>query len=471
MKSHSFADFHCHPNLKSYGHSFAQNTSPLFKRSNPWHYQPPDVIDKITNSITGLSRFSQADFTTMSRGNVRVALISLYPFEKGFFISGSLNGPVAARIANLITSIGYKRIRHLQTHTDYFTDLMNEYNFLKKSQKQFEYKQKKYSWSFASNWNKIQDILKNENQIAVIPTIEGAHVFNTGLEKYGRKSLETEVLNNVTKVKQWDCPPFFITLAHNFNNELCGHARSLEQLGPLVNQFDNINNGFSKLGIKVLHSLLSTENGKRIYIDVKHMSLKSRKEYYNILSYDYNNKVPVFVSHGAVTGTGWLGNNNILYSKNIFSSSNINFFDEEIIYVAKTNGAFSLQFDSNRLAKRSALRTFPLGISERNALNISANIIWAQLRHIAEILDRNNLFAWGTTTIGSDFDGTINPLNGIWTAEYFSKLMEKLLVLSSNYLKNKNKLTVTENKKITAEELVELFAIRNALNKLQIFYK
>jgi microsomal dipeptidase-like Zn-dependent dipeptidase len=89
------------------------------------------------------------------------------------------------------------------------------------------------------------------------------------------------------------------------------------------------------------------------------------------------------------------------------------------------------------------------------------------LQHIAEVLDQHGLFAWGSTAIGSDFDGTINPLKGIWTAEDLPLLADQLLLLAENYLKGNNKLTLLENKTITAEEIIQNFTIGNTLTFLK----
>ncbi|MBK6635209.1 MAG: hypothetical protein IPG38_13680 [Chitinophagaceae bacterium] len=121
-------------------------------------------------------------------------------------------------------------------------------------------------------------VIAMENTIAVIITIEGAHVFNCGLGDFGVAPDEKEILGNIQKVKQWQYAPLFIGLAHNFNNDLCGHARSLQRLGKLVNQEKNIDAGIFKMGEKVIHALLDNNTGRSIFIDLKHMVL-ARQQY------------------------------------------------------------------------------------------------------------------------------------------------------------------------------------------------
>jgi len=466
---YKFADLHCHPNLKTFGHSFSTKPSSVNHRSNVWYSNPPNWFTKAFNALTGMTKFSQADFTTLSKANVRIAFVSFYPFEKGFFINGFLNGPISAKSANMITSIGYERIRYVQKHCNYFKDLENEYRFLLNSRKDYEIDGNTRRWSFAASWSEVDKIIETENTLAVISTIEGAHVFNSGLSPYGKETEEEEVLNNIRLIKKWKFPPLFITLAHNFNNDLCGHSRSLDRLGPLVNQFENLNNGFSELGFKVVKALLKHDS-KPIFIDIKHMSLTSRKEFFLLIKNEYNNKIPIIVSHGAVTGTTLTGLQNGSMDPTLFSGDDINFFDEEIIGIARTEGVFALQMDANRLANRRIIKKSIFYLDTEDALKKSALIVWRQIQHIAEILDKENLYAWNTVCIGSDFDGTINPLNGVWTAEDLPLLAKNLLLEAQSYIESSHNLKVEQNKKISPEEIVEKFIYSNTINFIKKFY-
>ncbi len=463
-----FSDLHCHPNLKTYGHSFDKKR--LKRKQNIWNYEPPNILSQTLNSFLGLTRFSQADFTTLSKGGAKVIFVSLYPFEKGFFINSAGKGPISAWLSNLVTGIGYERIRNLQVHTDYFKDLEKEYSFVRDSPKTQIINKKKYQWSLVSNSNELKQSLNNENEIAVLLSIEGAHVFNSGLTEFGRPISEEEILNNIRTVKAWEYPPFYITFAHNFNNDLCGHAESLEPIKKFVNQSKGMNLGFTSVGINALHELLSSKNGRPIYIDLKHMSLTSRIEYFNILRSDYTSKLPPsIVSHGAVNGlslNGGLKNG----ESNLFYPSDINFYDEEIEHIGKYGGLFAIQFDTRRIANPKIVKKGLHTLFKRNNTSIAAMVIWKQIEYIAELLDQKGLFAWGTACIGSDYDGTINPLPGVWTAEYFPNLYENLLINANNYLKKTNRLFVSENRNITSEEILQRFFIDNAIAFLKKYF-
>lgn len=463
-----YSDLHCHPNLKTYGHSFSKKRSN--KKQNVWYYKPPHFFTKLLNVTLGVTRFSQADFTTLSKGGAKIIFASLYPFEKGFFINAAGRGSLSAWLSNLITDIGFQRIRNLQQHTNYFQDLENEYNFFKNSQKSFHINGQVYNWSLVADQNELNSSLARKNNIAVILSIEGAHVFNSGLSDYGRSTSAEEVIINIRKIKRWEHPPFFITFAHNFNNDLCGHAQSLEPIRYLVNQTKGMNTGFTKLGIEALHELLSEKNGRPIYIDLKHMSLQSRKTYFEILRSDYaQNMPPTIVSHGAVNGLSMSNTSQNIASEK-FYPSDINFYDEEIEQIGMSKGLFAIQFDTRRIASPKLVKKTMKSLLSKNDLSLASEAIWQQIQYIAEVLDKKELFGWGTACIGSDYDGTINPLPGVWTAEYFSALQEALFLKASNYLKSPNSLAVNENKIISPEEILSRFFLDNTKIFLERFY-
>ncbi len=467
-KEFGYADLHCHPNLKTYGHTFDKGKPG--DKQNVWHYKPPRFFTKLINIISGITRFSQSDFTTLSKGGARLIFASLYPFEKGFFINSAGSGPLSAWLSDKITGIGYQRVRNLQLHKNYFEDLEKEYRFFVESEKSYQIHGQEYRWKPAANSTDVNKSLNTKGEIAVVLTIEGAHVFNSGLSEYGRPNSEAEIIKNIREVKHWEFPPLFITFAHNFNNDLCGHANSLEPIKKFVDQSKALNTGFTELGKKVLRELLSHENGQPVFIDIKHMSFTSRVEYFNILSKEYMDNIPpTIVSHGAVNGLSinHLSENN---SSSGFYESDINFFDEEIVSIGKSGGLFAIQFDTRRIAIKKLAKKHLRSLFGKRDVAIAAGLIWNQIRHIAEVLDERNIFAWGTACIGSDYDGTIDPLPGVWTAEYFPALYEGLYKKADRYLNNPNSLNLPENKSITPEELTDRFFLKNSVQFIQRYF-
>ena len=196
------------------------------------------------------------------------------------------------------------------------------------------------------------------------------------------------------------------------------------------------------------------------------MSLKSRLQYYKVLKNDYKNNVPIVVSHGAVVGRDLSGKSNGTLNPEYFANDSINFYDEELILIAKSKGLFAIQMDSKRLASKHLIKKPLFEKDKRKYLIRSVEILWRQIQHVAEVLDAFGLPAWETCCIGSDFDGTINPLNKIWTSEDFNKMANELLVCADSYLYNPNALKLESNKLISPEELISNFCIDNTVSFL-----
>lgn len=472
MHAFQFADIHCHPNLKTYGHSFNESYGPD-PRADLWYHQPLTPGRRLVKNITGISAYSQADFSAMGAGNVKLAFVSLYPFEKGFFINLTGGGGISAFTADIVTGIGYHRVRHLQQHLDYFQDLEREYLFFQNGLHQGQVNGQEWNWTMLSSSQDLMELLTTQNKIGVVLSIEGAHVFNTGLRNYGRHTDPEEVKERVRTVKQWEHPPVFITLAHNFYNELCGHARSLETLGPLVNQREGLNDGFTGLGINTLDELIGHSKGAPILIDIKHMSLKARQQYFEIRRHEYHSRrwLPVIVSHGGVTGLKLDGSTTIAGAEKLFYQADINFYDEEVVEVARSGGLFAVQLDRRRLAGKAFLKQAPY-LAFKNHVSAGAVLVWAQMQHIAEVLDHHRLPAWDMISIGSDFDGSINPPEGCYGSMDYSNLGLDLLKLAGNYLLGrKGTWRLPENGLVEPGYILHKFSSGNAVAFLDQYFR
>ncbi len=470
------ADIHCHPTMKAYGHSFpgGVNSPNVRSKSSVWFYDPPNLIEKLVDLLGGITKYRQSSFSSVGFGNTGIIFAALNPLERGFFDNNLGTGEFNDVLVNFITSVGRDRIDFVQSITDYFPDLENEYDYLK----QMDGKVVKladrasYHYSLARNAMDVINILntdsnddKRSNSIAVILTIEGAHSLGTGINSHNNHADRNYVLGNVEKIKSWVHRPLFIAIAHHFYNELCGHAESLMGILKLgVDQSYQINTGFTSLGLEVLDKLLDNTNNQRILIDIKHMSRISRLEYFNLLDTKYAGQdIPVIVSHGGVIGNDM--------DKHLFMPADINFYDDEIIRVAKTNGLFGLQLDERRI---TAPGDFELkkshGLERRKVLFHSSFLVWRQIQHIAELLDSQGFFGWGIQCIGSDYDGMVNAINGFWTAEEFPVLGDYLLMHAHNYMQNNSTRLNNPFNHIDPEEIVNRVMGVNVYNFIIQYY-
>jgi microsomal dipeptidase-like Zn-dependent dipeptidase len=431
--------------------------------------------------LLGLTRFSQSNYRALAYGNVGLVVVSLYPHEKNFFDLKLLGTSEATDLlTDFVTCIGKERIDFIQSNQDYFFDLEQEYAFLKAGENKIvKLPEGNFTYCIAKNQAHLEQLLdsneaENNNlfRVIIVVSIEGAHCFNTGLAHVPTD--EEAVLQNVVKVKNWPHKPFFITLAHHYYNELCGHAVSLPKLvSALAPQCFMKNTGFTELGKKVAKALLDNANGQRILIDIKHMSRMARKEYYQFLADEFPHEtIPLIVSHGCVTGLGSeVGFRVIPESAGKFLEEDINFYDEEIERIGRSGGIFGIQLDEKRIGSPQEIDRAKGNITRRDVLYSWARLVWNQVQHIAEVLDEVGLFAWDIQCIGSDYDGIINPINGYWTSEELDDLDDYLLKHAHNYIRNPNRLQLPRNKNIHEEEIVSRVMRTNALGFMKRHFK
>lgn len=472
----SYIDLHCHPSLKPYGKSFKykppkQNRLNSGRKNSIWHYSPPNFLERQVNKILTLTKFTQTDLTGLAKANCNVAVVSLYPFEKHFLKDKILGFKFISDIlVNLAAGVSQKRINNLRNHNSYFQDLKDEYDYYMQLHNMaqiidgitFTYRMVN---SYADIEKNINDSTSKRKVISLVPTIEGGHSFETGLDRDKNTADEATVLNHIEIVKNWEHKPLFVTLAHHFYNEICGHARSIN-IGLIKKQQNRgLDWDISELGFKVIDKLLDNTQSKRMLIDIKHMSTASRKTYYQLLETKYTNEnIPIIVSHGAVNGkrsiVEWSESDSKLSKK--FSDIDINFYDSELLRIAKSKGIFGLQLDERRIASKKAIRSSRIyWPSKKRRYRNKSELIWNQIQHVAELLNKNDLFCWETVAIGSDFDGIVNPIKGLWTAENIEDIKPYLIEKAEDYLKaNRTKLQMRNQ--ISAQEIIDRLLFINA---------
>ncbi|GHC50201.1 membrane dipeptidase [Ulvibacter litoralis] len=484
MEKH-YVDLHCHPSLKPYSKSFKyqpqkQNILDAGRKNSIWHYSPPTDLEKFINRLVTLTKFTQTDMMCLAKANTKVVIVSLYPFEK-HFLSKRIWGfkGLTDVLVNLAASISQSRIDYVLNHKNYFTDLSDEYAYYKQLHNQVQRVDGKiFTYKLVTNFSEIEknNALETADKkiINIILTIEGGHAFNSGLDMNVDTAKRTEVLENVQKVKSWEHRPLFITFAHHFYNELCGHARSISISALKENQNRGLNSGITDLGMEVLTKLLDNTDQNRIPIDVKHMSTTSRKTYYNLLDTTYAGEtIPVIFSHGACNGLRSLVQfNETDYPEHAawFSDIDINVYDDEIVRIATSNGILGLQMDERRIgSKKEIKKSKVLFPNKEKQLRKKSLLVWRQIEHVATVLDDNNLFCWGIQAIGSDFDGIVNPLKGIWTAEDIRNLADALVPHANAFL-DKQLLHLNDYNRITAEAIINRVMHVNAMEFIKRFY-
>ena len=204
--SEFFVDFHCHPSLKPYGKSFGmgspgENNSNRRKKNSVWFYDSPELFERGIQLFTGISKFTQADCTTLAYGNVRMVCASLYPIEKGFF-SNKLGTDAIGDLANdFVTGVSIERVNNIQETNDYFQDVQREYEFYRQLDGEYVNTDAgKFKYILISSYKEIEDyeaLNPNDDKVIFIAiSIEGLHALLTNM-KDGPD--EVSVLNNLKK--------------------------------------------------------------------------------------------------------------------------------------------------------------------------------------------------------------------------------------------------------------------------------
>ena len=487
MRDMYYVDMHCHPIIKPYSWTKTENIETKGQGRNVktslWFNDPPTIRDKKWNKIIGLTKFTQSDFRTLRKGNVKIISACLNPVERGLFIFKGCYKILPPRLLKFVIEVSMKFIRLVRNkERNYFEELEKERKFF---EDEYDNQDEIFPTRFelTSDFSEIETNLKKTDKdiLSVFFSIEGAHVFNNGGLETSLKD-PIAIKDNIKAVKEWPHPPLYVSMAHMMNNELCGHAKSLPSLlGKIIDQKKGMNDGFSRCGKIVLHKLLENNPG-RIYIDIKHMNVKSRKEYYKILEDKYDgNCIPVLASHGAVIGRPYENEREekkpYCEIKSFFQNENelkfynadINFFDEEIIRMEKTGGFLGIMLDERRLCQEKQKYRKKRKKDRGEMLHYQAGLVWKQIRYIAEVLDDDGKFGWGTATMGSDYDGLVDPPDGYWTSDDFGILEENLIHHAHEYFNNKPKLRA--DNMCSPQYVIDLFMRGNALRFLKNFLK
>lgn len=417
-----YADLHIHPTFKSY------NWNAKDGKKNPWedfdHITPETPAGRFgAQSTPTLAKYSQTNFYKLIKGNVRIAFISLYPYERGFLEMRNVPRLITSKKAviemtALASGMGYHRVAELDQKVDYFKEFIGEYKYLKKHEGPSPCG--KYSYKVVGNYSELQESLAKKNELAVVVTCEGAHAFFDEKMWNGtmnKKELKEELSKRVGEVKSWENPPFFMNLMHHFYNKLGGHAKSLDGFViNLLNQRKGLEAGLEGLGLRVMKEMLSNSNGKRILIDTKHMSVKARVEYYRwIRTNNYinkNDKIPVICSHTGVSGFKTLQGSKIkadstAKKKNSYLFNwGINISDEEINIIHESGGVAGLIIDKGKLGGGAFLKKLDKTPEEEKRKELYMKVIWDNLFQV--IRATNSKSGWDVFTLGTDYDGAIN---------------------------------------------------------------
>jgi microsomal dipeptidase-like Zn-dependent dipeptidase len=186
-------------------------------------------------------------------------------------------------------------------------------------------------------------------------------------------------------------------------------------MDDLLNQKAGKNEGFSQLGRDVTELLLSKENGRRILIDIKHMSIKARLEYFRMLDDNFWSKgedLPVICSHAALSGYETIeesdkGDTYRRWRNHYLSRQSINMSNEEARVITQSNGLAGIVLHGGRLPGGHAKQRMDQSPDDDRLRDESIRLIMSNIFQFVNAA--GNKKAWDCLCIGSDMDGVIVP--------------------------------------------------------------
>lgn len=359
MGNPPFIDVHVHPDIKTF-----LSADKEIDRLKCWQRAKSTPLIRLVDKILLDSILeSQSSLTQLNHSPGTIALVGGCAIEKAM-IKGDLFR-IPGINTNLLTIAKILKIRR-------HTDILNYPLLNRISPWRYPYYEIfKEEETHLLNSRTVPPGYKLLNRISeydpaklnIVLTIEGGHnLFN---KTFGFK-YKKDVIANLQALKKSEYKYLFMGLAHLARNRLATHAYGMKLLHD--RRFKPVGFGLRKLGKDVIKEALSKPN--RILIDIKHLSLESRKQYYEILKTEYGREnIPIIASHTGVTGVsynkmpvvkcGWRWRwNKVQYCKpkglldTKFNPWSVNLYDEEIKTIVDSNGLIGLNLDERILGTK-----------------------------------------------------------------------------------------------------------------------
>ncbi len=475
------SDLHVHLALKAANNDSIKNIWEHFENKPPEKFLFYfNILRRLAldNYYRQYSTQTQANLGSCVEGKMRLLFCTLYPIERQYIARRNTFTWLLSSITffrkkfpfiqlwnkkrNLLTTMvqvmvgtSEKRAlaiwdeqKDLDTEVDYYQDYLREFNHLKEVHDvQPEPPYDEYVFRLVGDYEELQQNQANPKVISGIVCLEGMH--GLGIYKlrhlFKAKSIsnlkpaERDRIMQILQLRLRELKsdprkcPFYITFAHHYNNLLVGHAKSFKGLMKLVfKQGNGLNEGLSPEGRLIIERLLArNEDQRRILVDVKHMSIKARRRYYemvkarNTLLADGELGVPIICSHGAVSGERTLEAAEKVScdkkaDRNAYvSRCDINICDEDILNIHDSDGLIGILMHDGRMPGKKYWDKFKEAGDDREKTRLlQQQLFLTNVYHIvAVIYQRDGSDGWGTITLGSDMDGLIDPFDDYATAK------------------------------------------------------
>lgn len=561
-----YVDFHIHATTKNY---FTHINDPALLGKSPYdiasisglNWTGIRTIGYDTN-FNNFKSFGQADYDLVSRSGASILCQSFTAIEKRLTAPRLIVPPLPITIRQInhwaVTGLSMKRLKTIyKKNNSSFDEFKGEYSFMVAQRE-----------TVAGNPSLIKPVKNKAELIAnykgghtsLVISLEGGHILHGDYisvnKQYNAAIMDAagqqEVLNNVDSIKDLPHRVFFITLGHFCWNGIVGFAKSLDLddtqkrawLRRLSTSekfrarlFRKYSSGVmgqtyikvkkpdpakrctcqrdqaesTTLGWDVINRLLAKSGRHQapVYIDVKHMDIDARFEYYRYLIENKRKDIPIIASHVAVSGKDsiWAKYTGLcpvfdqyeevedlnafvdkhknriqcpftpvkerLDTMNWFYPWSINISNEEIPIIYASDGIIGLSLEERVLGKNRANYNDTNYISLLGSFLQSKGystekidtIFWMQplLRNIFYVAmhsGRSDATAWNHISIGSDFDGIAKPVRYCPTVTFIPNL-HSLLKEAIPLFREFAKLDISVLRGLSPEEIADRIIFKN----------
>ncbi|MEJ5962049.1 membrane dipeptidase [Pedobacter immunditicola] len=337
----AFFDLHCHPGLKTLFLPQDGNQLSVWRDISP----PDHVIGDILESQCSFKQIIQ-------EGEVNLVCLTLYPPEIGILDQFLL------KIGSIVFQglIDRNRLEEMATLTVSYQEVFfQEFANITAGPGIEDQIDPAKKIKFLQRWADYD--AKDADTLHVVFNFEGGHAFYDLKNKI--KNIEN-VIRNFNAFIDKGYKVLYLTPAHLTPNEFMTHAygNKLLSKGPLLPK----GIGITAYGKRLMVNALK----KNVLIDVKHMSLVSRRIFYKYRKQNFPD-LPIIASHIGLAGESWTvftSNRGIInprkksygykvaWLKNrgelegtYFFPLSINFYNEDIREILESNGLIGISMD------------------------------------------------------------------------------------------------------------------------------
>lgn len=434
-----FFDFHIHPTLKCLFSD--DNPAQGLKKLSPWEKLDTRRIPALLRGCTEFPYIlqSQSNLAQLAFNECNLVCIALYIPEKDMLdnplIKGQTKGPLKVylhpdKVSAIINGNPYRLLMN-----DDWNTLTNAAAFgitdhtVKPLKKRSDYNE------------------QDTNTIHAVFSVEGCHTLSSALQKFD----VNEIIANLDDLRS-RVSVLSINLTHIEQSPLCNQAFAIQFIDKPG--FIPGGNQMNADGIKILMHCYQ----HKIMIDVKHMSLASRLQLYNLRTTDQFKAInqPIVCTHAGFTGisvkeipdyildyrrpgssTRLLQGKPVKYGDRLrpcFNASSINLYDEDIMAVLNSGGVIGLSLDKRILGYQefesdNVRKTdFPVEIEYVSGHEESLFLPNQPGAEIGNAFNDGRCMDWDEIDEG----GVVNPTLGDYHLKHFMAHLLHFIVVARN---------------------------------------